>query len=75
MNDQRTAEESDALRRYFVVMPVVVEGEPDAQRIQFKVGNQMFNFGPDYCEDREHAEWFVSMACAALRNLISEVRS
>lgn len=75
MTEQLPKEESDELRRYFVVMPVVVADEPNACRIEFKVGNQMFRFGPEYCEDREHAEWYVSMACTALRNLISEVRS
>lgn len=75
MTDSRTKDESDELRRYFVVMPVVVQDEPNACRIEFKVGNQMFRFGPDYCEDWAQAEWYVSMACHALRNLISEVRS
>jgi hypothetical protein len=55
------------LRQYFVVMPVVVADEPNACRIEFKVGNQMFRFGPEYCEDREHAEWFVDMAIKALQ--------
>ena len=60
------------LRSYFVVMSVVVADEPNACRIMFKVGNQYFNFGPDYCEDREHAEWFVDMATTALCKLLEE---
>lgn len=72
MTEHVPSEKHDDLRKYFVVMPVVVQDEPNACRIEFKIGNQMFRFGPDYCDDREHAEWFVSMACEALRTLIAE---
>jgi hypothetical protein len=65
----------ETLRRYFVVMPVVVEDDPDACRIEFKVGNQTFPFGPDYIETMEQAEWFVDMAIKALQTLIAEVHS
>ena len=56
------------LRQYFRIRPVIEDGEPDAQRIEFHVGNQTFNFGPEYCESKEHAEWFVSMAIKAMHN-------
>ena len=76
MSEQVPSEQGvKPLRSYFVVMPIVVEGEPNACRIEFKVGNQMFRFGPDYVEDREHAEWFVDMATTALCKLLEEQQS
>lgn len=60
-------------RPYFVVMPAIVADEPAACRIEFKVGNQMFRFGPEYCDDVDHAEWFIGMACTALHNLVDEL--
>lgn len=59
------------LRRYFNVLPCVVDGEPDACRIDFHVGVQTFMFGPEYCENRDQAEWFIGMGVKALQNVIA----
>jgi hypothetical protein len=74
-NTMNTQPSKETLRRYFVVMPVVVADEPNACRIEFRVENQMFSFGPEYCEDQEDAEWFIDMAIKALQTLIAEVHS
>lgn len=63
-----SSKQESPLRQYFRIRPVIVEDEPEAQRIEFHVGNQTFEFGPKYCESKEHAEWFVSMAIKAMHN-------
>jgi len=79
MTDSRTSKERAdderlGLRKYFVIQPCTVEGESDACSVRFKVDNQEFMVGPDYCEDRNQAEWYVSMLCVALQNLMDAVR-
>ncbi len=49
------------------IQPVVVADEPDAHLVKFKVGPQEFFIGREYCENREHAEWFANMFRKALR--------
>lgn len=58
-------------RKGFVeIRPCVVEGEPDACTVWFKVGVQEFCITPIACEDREHAEWFKQMFVKALDALL-----
>jgi len=54
------------LRQYFHIRPVVIEGEPEAQRLDFTVGVQTIRVGPEYCENKEHAEWFIDMIIHAM---------
>lgn len=63
-----TSKHESPLQQYFRIRPVIVEDEPEAQRIEFHVGNQSFAFGPEYCESMEHAEWFVAMGIKAIHN-------
>ena len=48
------------------VKPIVVDGEPDAHIVKFKVGVQEFQIGGDYFEDKQHAEWFAEQFRIAL---------
>jgi hypothetical protein len=45
---------------------MIVDGEPNAHAVKFKVGVQEFFIGRVNCESREHAEWFASMFRKAL---------
>jgi hypothetical protein len=62
------------LRSYFVVRSTVVEGYPEACYLDFKVGVQQFHIGPEYCEDRAQAEWFIDMLCKAFTVVIDAVQ-
>lgn len=48
------------------VEPVIVADEPGAHVVKFKVGVQEFHIGREYCESREHAEWFAERFREAL---------
>jgi hypothetical protein len=59
------------LKRYFQVSSVAVADEPKACRLDFHVGVQTIPIGPEYCDDRDHADWWIDMICKALQNVIA----
>jgi hypothetical protein len=68
----RTAPEPRVdLKRYFQVKSVAVADEPKACRLDFHVGVQTIPIGPEYCEDRDHADWWIDVICKALQNVIA----
>jgi hypothetical protein len=63
------------LSQYIDILPTAVDGEPNAHRLQLRVGVQSFPIGPDYLEDREHAEWYSRLIVIALNNAIQGTAS
>lgn len=58
---------SDVLTSNGVILrPVVAFDTPDAHSVQWKVGNQTFDIGPDHWETKEEAEWFAEQFQKAL---------
>lgn len=52
----------------------VVEGEPHACTVWFKVGVQEFCITPIACEDRNTAEWFKRMFLKAIDSILAAER-
>ncbi len=58
--------------KFIEIRPVVIEGEPEAHSVHFKVGVQSFCISPHGCGNKEHAEWLASMFNKALTNMLEE---
>ena len=59
------------LRQYFRIRKVVVDGEPDARRVEMHVGVQTVSIGPDYVEDLEHAEFYITAMIQMIKGAVS----
>lgn len=66
-----TSKKESPLRQYFRLRPTIVDDEPNAQRIEFKVGVQTFSVGPEYVEDKDHGQWFIDMLIIAMQGAFS----
>lgn len=62
----------DRIMKYTEILPVVMEGSPDAHNVFLKVTNQRFCVTQYGCDTKEEAEWTRDMLCVALEKIVTD---
>ena len=62
----------EKFKAYTLILPVVVEGSPDAYNVFLQSTNQRFCVTPYACDTREDAEWMQEQLCMALEKIVND---
>ncbi len=72
LEDDTMTDATAAMRKYTLILPVVMEDFPDAHNVFLQVTNQRFCITPHGCESKEQAEWFRDQLCVALAKIVED---
>jgi len=61
-----------AMQKYTLILPVVMEGFPDAHHVFLQVMNQRFCVSPHGCDTLEDAKWLQDQLCIALVKIVGD---